>query len=152
VKRYFEDIRIGDTETAGAYEVTEGEMVEFARKWDPLPIHIDPVAAQRSPHGGLIASGQYTLAVKQKLYTQTGFIGAAVIGAIGWEEVRFLNPVRPGHRLSLTSECIDKRESKSRADRGVITYRVRMTTQTGEPVLSYVGLVMMQKRNLCNPL
>ena len=143
---YFEDIQVGDAETVGEYEVTEMEMVEFAQKWDPLPIHIDAVAANKSTHGGLIASGQYTLAVKQKLYAQTKFIGDAVIGAIGWDEVRFVNPVRPGHSLSLTAECIEKSASESRPDRGVLKFNVSMTTQQGEIVLSYISMVMMHKR------
>lgn len=145
--KYFEDIQIGDVETVGDYEVTEREMVEFAQKWDPLPIHIDAELAKQSPHRGLIASGQYTLAVKQKLYTQTEFISEAVIGAIGWDEVRFCNPVRPGHRLSLISECLSKRASKSRPDRGVVKYRVVIKTQDDVTVLSYLGLVMVQKRS-----
>ena len=144
--KYFEDIQIGDVETVGEYEVTEKEMVEFAKKWDPLPIHVDAVEAEKSTHRGIIASGQYTLAVKQKLYTQTEFIGDAVIGAIGWDEVRFANPVRPGHRLSLTAECIEKRASKSRLDRGVLKFNVTVTTQHDELVLSYISLVMMRKR------
>ena len=144
--KYFEDIQVGDAETVGEYEVTEKEMVEFAQKWDPLPIHIDAVEAEKSTHGGIIASGQYTLAVKQKLYTQTEFIGDAVIGAIGWDEVRFANPVRPGHRLSLIAECIDKRASQSRLDRGVLKLSVSMTTQNNETVLSYISMVMMHKR------
>lgn len=144
--RYFEDIQIGDTETVGEYEVAEREMVDFAQKWDPLPIHVDAVAAKKSHHGGLVASGQYTVAIKQKLYSQTSFIGAAVIGAIGWDEVRFVNPVRAGHRLSLTAECIDKRASRSKPDRGMLKFMVSVTTQTGEKVLTYISLVMVHKR------
>ncbi len=144
--KYFEDIQVGDTETVGEYEVTEAEMVEFAKKWDPLPMHVDVQAAQTLVHGGLIASGQYTLAIKQKLYTQTEFIGESVIGAIEWNEVRFLNPVRPGHRLSLTSECLDKRASKSRPDRGIIKFKATIQTQYDEIVLSYIHLVMVRKR------
>jgi acyl dehydratase len=146
VVKFFEDILIGDTETVGEYEVTEKEMVEFAQKWDPLPIHIDAEAAKRSTHGGLIASGQYTLAVKQKLYTQTEFLGDAVIGGIGWEEVRFANPVRPGHSLSLTAVCIEKRASESRLDRGVLKFNVSMMTQDDDLVFSYISVVMMHKR------
>jgi acyl dehydratase len=144
--RYFEDIRIGDAETVGEYEVTETEMVAFAQKWDPLPMHIDAVAAKKSIHGEIIASGQYTLSIKQKLYTQTEFISDAAIGAIVWDEVRFANPVRTGHRLSLTAECIDKRASESRPDRGVLTFNVSMKTQHDETVLSYIDQVMMLKR------
>jgi acyl dehydratase len=146
VVKYFEDIQIGDAETVGKYEVTEEEMVAFAEKWDPLPIHIDVVAANKSSHGGLIASGQYTLAVKQKLYTQTSFLSEAVIGGIGWDEVRFVNPVRPGHSLSLTAECIEKRASTSKSDRGVLKFNVSMMTQHDELVLSYISMVMVHKR------
>jgi len=144
--KYFEDIEIGDSETVGDYEITEEEIVKFSNQWDPLPIHVYIEVAARSTRGGYIASGQLTLAIKQKLYTQTEFIGGTVIGAIGWVDLRFNHPVRPGHRLSLTFKCIDKRASSSRTDRGLIKYHVTMVTQHDETILSCIGLVMVRKR------
>lgn len=142
---FFDDIKVGDELKAGPYATTTEEMVEFARKWDPLPIHVDEEAARRSPHGGLIGSGEYTMAIKQLLITRLG-ISQAVIGAIGYEELRYLRPVRPEDSLTLTVQCLDKRESRSKPDRGVVRFQMTMTNQKSEPVLTYIDLVMMAKR------
>ncbi len=51
---YFEDIPLNEKETVGQYTVTKEEMVDFARKWDPLPMHIDEHAAESNKHDVLI--------------------------------------------------------------------------------------------------
>ena len=47
--RYFEDITIGEIQTAGSYELTEKDIIEFAERWDPWPFHTDVGAANASP-------------------------------------------------------------------------------------------------------
>lgn len=143
--QYFDDLEIGMVLKAGPYQTTAEEMIGFARKWDPLPIHVDEEAASNSPHGGLIGSGEYTMAVKQLLVTRLG-ISAAVIGAIGYEELRYLKPVRPGDSLSLAAEILSKRASRSKPDRGIVSFRMTMSNQNGEAVLSYIDMVMMARR------
>ena len=54
---YFEDISVGDKTTSKSISVTKEEIIEFARKYDPQPFHIDEEAAKKSIYGGLIASG-----------------------------------------------------------------------------------------------
>ena len=49
--QYFEDIELDQPLKGGTYELTESEIVEFAKKWDPFPIHIDKEAAELSMHG-----------------------------------------------------------------------------------------------------
>lgn len=142
---YFEDLQIGDVLTSEAYRISKDEMVSFARKWDPLPIHIDEDAARDSPHGGLIGSGEYSMAIKQLLITRLGF-NTGVIGSIGYDELRYLRPVRPGDSLTLTVRCVDKHESRTKADRGVVRFNVALANQNGEVVLSYLDIVMMARR------
>ena len=55
--QYFEDIELEQPIKGGSYELTESEIIEFAKKWDPLPFHIDKEAAEQTVYGGLIASG-----------------------------------------------------------------------------------------------
>jgi acyl dehydratase len=55
--RYFEDVSVASTATFGGYDVTKGEIVEFARTYDPQPFHLDEEAAAESMFGELIASG-----------------------------------------------------------------------------------------------
>ena len=63
---YFDDIRLGGAMQSMTYSIGQDEMVEFARRWDPVPIHIDPDAAAAAI-GGVTASGAYVLAVKSRL-------------------------------------------------------------------------------------
>jgi acyl dehydratase len=143
---FFEDIVVGDVQTAGPYHVPKDEMVAFARKWDPLPFHVDEKAARTSIYGGLIASGEYTMAVKQALIHRLG-TNEAIIGSMGYDELRYLGPVRPDDRLTLTMECTEKRESRSKPDRGIVKYRVGLSNQDGVVVLSYIDIVLVAKRN-----
>ncbi len=142
---YFEDVVVGATVTAGPYRVTRDEMVAFARKWDPFPFHVDEMAARDSIYGGLIASGEYTMAVKQALIHRLGG-NEALIGSMGYDELRYLGPVRPDDRLTLSMECTDKRVSRSKPDRGIVKYKVTLTNQDEEPVLSYTDIVLLAKR------
>ena len=55
--RYAEDYRPGEVFDLGSHQITEAEILEFARQYDPQPIHTDKAFAERSPFGGLISSG-----------------------------------------------------------------------------------------------
>src|SRR3954452_21216280 len=58
--RYWEDFAVGDVTELGTVEVERDEIVEFARRYDPQPFHIDEEAAAAGPFGGLAASGWHT--------------------------------------------------------------------------------------------
>jgi acyl dehydratase len=141
----FEDVAVGDVMTAGPYHVTRDEMVAYAEKWDPFPFHVDEAAARDSIYGGLIASGEYTMAVKQALIHRLG-ANAALIGSMGYDELRYLAPVRPDDRLTLSMECIDKRPSRAKPDRGIVKYRVTLTNQDDQPVLRYIDIILLARR------
>ncbi len=142
---YFEDVAVGELMTAGPYHVTQDEMVAFAQRWDPFPYHVDEAAGQESIYGGLIASGEYTMAVKQSLIHRLGG-NEALIGSMGYHELRYLDPVRPDDQLTLSIECTDKRDSRSKPDRGIVKYKVTVTNQDDAPVLSYIDIVLLAKR------
>ena len=59
-QRWFDDYAEGETFDFGDYLVTADEIIEFARRYDPQPFHVDPQAAAAGPFGGLIASGWMT--------------------------------------------------------------------------------------------
>lgn len=143
--KYFEDITLGESESIDGYVITAEEITEFARKWDPQPMHVDPNAAQKSNFGGLIASGAHLIAiVVRQLVTSSTPI--AVIGALGLDEVRFLEPVRPGDVIRLTRECIEVSPSTSKPDRGVVRNRITLSNQHGKRVLSYVDTLLVLRR------
>lgn len=145
VERWFEEIEVGETRTAGPVSVTEDEIVRFASRYDPLPMHIDIEAAEASMHEGLISSGILTIALRQRLITSIER-NISIIGAAGIRELNFLRPVRAGDELTLRRECLEKRESKSRPDRGLVTWQFDLTNQAGEQVLSSVDVVVVLRR------
>ena len=145
ISGYFEDMVVGEMVSAGPYHVNKDEMVAFARKWDPFPFHLDDAAGRNSIYGGLIASGEYTMAVKQTLSHRIGK-NEALICSVGYDELRYLRPVKAGDRLTLSMECIDKQSSLSKPDRGIVKYRVTLTNQEDDPVLSYIDIILLAKR------
>ena len=85
------------------------------------------------------------MAVKQALIHRLG-ANEAIIGSMGYDELRYLGPVRPDDRLTLAMECTEKRDSRSKPDRGIVKYRVTLTNQDDTPVLSYIDIVLVAKR------
>lgn len=142
---YFEDFTIGSTRSFGGYEVTKDEIVEFATRWDPQPFHIDESIAGASVFGGLTASACHTFAITSVL-TARHPDTIATVAALGIEELRLPNPVRPGDRLSFFAECIDRRESRSRPNLGIVTSRSTLSNQEGAPVMTMKTVFMVLKR------
>jgi len=143
---YFEDFSIGEIIPGEQdYEVTRDEIIEFARKWDPHPFHVDEEAAGASLFKGLTAPATLVVAIAGWLWHRTVKKPALTAG-LGWEEVRFLAPARPGDRLSITLKCIDARLSGSRPDCGILSTEIMVTNQNGEPVLSILDSCLVKKR------
>lgn len=133
--KYFEDLKVGDTFGGARYVVEREEMLEFARKWDPRPIHLEDEAGRKAGFGEMIASGAYTTAIFTRLALasreQDG--GHAVIAGLG-ASMSLPQPVRAGDVLEFRSEILETRPSKSRPGTGVVTMRARLHDQHGRIV------------------
>jgi acyl dehydratase len=143
---YFEDIAIGQTAEGGYKFVDRGEIVRFATLYDPQPFHLDEAAAKASIFGGLIASGWHTLAMMMRMLVDHHQGRLAGLGSPGCEDIRWLQPVRPGDVLGFRSECIEKTPSRTKPDRGVVKYRVTVLNLRQEPVMTVVTIGMHQRR------
>jgi acyl dehydratase len=128
--------------------VDKAEMVAFATIWDPFPFHIDEEAG-KAAFGGLTAPGIYVLALKQRLIHQLReqlHEQSAVLASLGYDEVRFHAPVRPGDTLTLVREWLTRRVSQSKGDRGIVTVRVSLVNQSETTVMSYVDILLVRRR------
>ena len=143
---YFEDFTVGRRFESPSLAITEAEIVEFARRYDPQPFHLDAETAARTPYGGLIASGLHTLTLTFKLFLDTGALGAASLGSPGLDEIRWLLPVRPGDTLRVVVEVAAARPSSSKPDRGIATLRYEMRNQHGQTVLTMTGHQLLRRR------
>ena len=131
----FEDFAAGQVYELGSRTVTEDEMVDFARQWDPQPFHVDPEAAKESVFGGLVASGRQTGAIWMRMYVDA-MLGSAARGSPGIEELRWLAPVRPGDTLTGRLTVLEATPSATKADRGTIRIRAEMVNQDGVTVMA----------------
>lgn len=144
---YFDDIEIGRTEESAEIAVDRDEMVDYAMRNDPFPIHVDEQSADATIHGGLIASFGYVVSLFFRLiHTMEGneIDDEAFLGALEWK-VAFRKAVRPGDRLRVRAEVTSKRLT-SKGDRGVVTARHDVLNQDGDPVvvIDVVSLVLVR--------
>ena len=144
--RYFDDFEAGARFVTGEETLSEAEIVAFARRFDPQPIHIDAARAAEGPYGGLIASGFQTMALGFRLFYQLGLLGAACIGGPGIDAVRFHRPARPGDRIHAIATVAETRPSRSKPDRGYVRIAYDVRNQRNEAVLSYEIVHILLRR------
>jgi acyl dehydratase len=146
--RYFEDFVVGQSVESTPVLMSEAEMIKFATQFDPQPMHTDPEAA-KTISGGLIASGWHTASMTMRLLiTGTGYNPAPGTLGLGFESLKWVQPVRPGDELRLRLEMIGKRESESKPGFGIITNRFTTLNQRDEPVQVMVSSAIVPKRGI----
>ena len=145
-KRYFEDYPPRTVIEGGAVAVTESDIVEFARRYDPQTMHTDPEAAAHGHFGGLIASGWHTAALMMRLFAAHFLSPASSLASPGIDELRWLKPVRPGDVLSLRVTVTEARRSRSKPDQGIVRSLVEVLNQNGEVVMSLKPISLIRCR------
>ncbi len=143
---YFEDYVPGSVHEFGPTVVDEAEIIEFARRYDPQPIHTDPQWARNGPFGGLIASGWHTAAIIMRLLVDHYLPPAASLGSPGIDELRWLRPVRPGDELRVRVTVLEARPSRSKPDRGLLRSRIEVLEAGGSAVMTMTTLNMIHRR------
>lgn len=131
---YFEDLKIGDVYTSGTKTLSLEEIIEFAKEFDPQPMHTDVEKAKESFFGQLVGSGWQTLSstigmlVDAKPFGETALIGMHV------DEVRFIAPLLPDSTLQASMEITGLTPS-SKGGRGYVDVFVT-TTSNGKAILT----------------
>ena len=144
--RFFEDYVPGHVHEFGSVAVTEDEVVEFARRYDPQPFHTDLDAARRTQFGGLIASGWQTAGWMMRLVVEHYLSHVASLASPGVDELRWTQPVRPGDTLSVRATVVETRPSASKPDRGLVRTLFEVLNQRGEVVMSVRAMYMLKRR------
>ena len=142
----FDQIRPGTTTEFGSFAVEEADIVEFARKFDPQPFHLDHEAARKSLFGGLAASGWHTAAMMMRMLVDHTLSPETSLGSPGVDELRWLKPVRPGDVLSLRMTVLETTPSRSKPDRGVVRSLVEVLNQHRDVVMTVKTMVMVRRR------
>ena len=146
---YFEDLPIGlEVVFEDEYRVTEEEIIEVGQRWDPRPMHTDPVEAKQSIFSGLVASSAHIFSI----YVRIGNTEidrdkqSAAVTALGFNNLQWHAPVRPGDVLRSAYTVIAARKSNSRPALGVVTTTCRMFNQSDETVFTLECSYLIERR------
>lgn len=146
-ERYFEDYELGAVYEFGTVTVTEPEIIEFAKRFDPQPFHVDPELAKQTIYGGIIASGWHTGSILMRLLVDNFISSIAGMGSPGVDQMRWPIPVRGGDELSIRITVAEKRRSKSKPDRGIMKNFTELLNQNGEVVMEMQGISFVRCRD-----
>jgi acyl dehydratase len=138
-KRYFEDYRVGMVDEFGDIRVSAEEIVAFARRYDPQPMHVGP--------GEVIASGWHTAAMVMRLFVEHYLSKVATLPSPGIDELRWMHPVRPGDTLRVRVTVTETHLSRSKPDRGIVRSLVEVLNQANDVVMSFRPMNLMRCRN-----
>ena len=144
--RFWEDFEVGDV-----YEHPLGRTINAAdNSWFTLltqntaPLHFDANYAAQTEFGKPLINSCFTLAlITGQSVTD---ISQNVMANLGWDEVRIPNPVFEGDTVYSQSEVLEKRESKSRPNVGLVTVRTTGFNQDGKEVMSFKRTALIYKR------
>ncbi len=146
--RYIDDYTVGEVILAPPVDFTEDFITDFAKTYDPQAIHIDKGYADDGPFGGLIASGFQTLAASFASFLRLGLYEDVSLGGPGMDEIRWVQPVRPGDSLTPHVTVTEARKSKSKPDRGILHLAFDVRNQAGETVLTFSSMTMIKARDV----
>ncbi len=144
--RYFEDYTLGAVYEYGHIVVTTEEIVEFAKRFDPQPIHTDPGFAANGPFSGLIASGWHSAGILMRMFADHYLSRVASLASPGVDELRWPAPVRPGDALRLQTAIVEARMSRSKSDRGLIRTKANLINQDDQIVLHLTAMNILRSR------
>lgn len=144
--RYLEDYVVGSVHEVGTFSVTEKEVINFAKRFDPQTFHMDPEGAKKTRFGGIIASGWHTCALVMRLLVDNYLSKVANITSPGVDEIRWIKPVRPGDELSIRATVLATRPFRSRPESGLMTYSVEVINQGREVVMTMKAMGIMLRR------
>lgn len=139
--RYLEDLQVGEKTLTAPMTMTEAEMLDFSRKFDPQPMHTDV-----NVEGGLIASGWHTAAVVMRLVADAKPLGSLPILGMGVDNMSWPQPVRPGDTIQVETEVLAIRPSNSKPTHGIVKLRSTARNQNGEVVFVVTPNVWVPRR------
>jgi acyl dehydratase len=144
---WFEDQQIGVTHLTSSRTVTEADISLFGgMTGDLAELHTSEAFARTTEFGGRIAHGMLNLALAHGLVVRAGHQGSTGIAMLGWNNIKFHAPVKPGDTVHARWTTIEKRDSRSRPDTGIVIDRIELLNQDGSLVVSGEVAELVRKR------
>jgi acyl dehydratase len=145
--KYFEQLQVGDEfEHLPHRTITETDNLLFSTlTHNPQPLHLDAEFAASTQHGQILVNSYFTLGLVVGLSVGDTTLGTT-IGNLGMDSVEFPNPVFIGDTLRASTRIADKRESRSKSDRGIVWFEHRAYNQRDELVCQCLRKGMMMRQ------
>jgi acyl dehydratase len=145
--KYFEELEIGMVfHHEPGRTVTETDNLLFsALTLNPQPLHLDAEFARNTEHGRILVNSIFTLGLVVGLSVGDTTLGTTP-GNLGFDRTTFPNPVFIGDTVRASTRVIEMRASRTKPDRGVVTFEHQGINQRGELVCSCVRGAMMLRR------
>lgn len=131
--RFLEDLAVGEIHSTPEVSVSEADIVEFARHYDPQNMHTGQGASHHL-FDGLIASGWHTAALVMRILVDSRLLGETPLLGLGVDDLRWPKPVRPGDVIRAETEVLSIVRSRSKPSHGVVRLKVRAYNQHREVV------------------
>ena len=144
--RYFEDFEVGHVyEHRPGRTITETDNIQFSLlTMNRHPLHCDAAFAQKSEFGRPVVNSGLTVAIV--LGMSVADISQKAIANLGWKEINLLAPVFPGDTIYAESEVLEKRESRSRPNQGIVTVRTTGRKADGTVFMTFVRSALIPRR------
>jgi len=144
---YFEQLEAGqEIPHLVRRTVTETDNLLFcALTHNPAALHLDAEYMRHTPYGERIVNSVFTLGLMVGLSVYDTTYGTT-LGNLGWEDVKFPNPVRIGDTLRAVTRVLSKRESASRPEAGIVVFEHRAYNQQDKEVASCRRVALMLKK------
>lgn len=144
--KYFEELEVGmEFEHLPGRTVTETDNLLFSTlTLNPQPLHLDREFAASTEHGQILVNSIFTLGLVIGLSVGDTTLGTT-LGNLGFDKTTFPNPVFLGDTLYSKTTVLDKRESRTKSDRGIVTFEHQGMNQRGEIVCSCIRDAMMMR-------
>ncbi|CAN0551896.1 unnamed protein product, partial [Laminaria digitata] len=143
---FFEDFEVGQVYETGSQTLDEREIIEFGEKYAPVPYHTDPVAAQETSFGTLVAAGYQTAAITFGLFARTGALSLSGMGSPGVDKLRWKRPVRPGDTLRALAHVVEVSPAEKGGGRDGVRIRYETLNQHDEIVMTLTSLHFIRRR------
>jgi acyl dehydratase len=129
-----DELSPGQVFELGGFVLTREEVLDFARKFDPQPFHLDDAAARDSIFGQLVASGLHTYSAAVGHLIRSGVFARINLGG-GGVELTWPAPLPPDVPVAMRVTVEDLRASRSKPDMAVVILRYRVATEAGDTVV-----------------
>ncbi len=143
---YWEEWDVGAEFESPARTVTEADIVAFAGlSGDYNPLHINEEHCKKTIFGSRIAHGPLVYAIAAGLLFQLHLYDDTLIAFLGFENLKFTKPVKPGDTIRARIKVLEKRET-SNADRGVMKRQLQVLNQRGEVVQEGIQAFLLKRK------